>query len=230
MRRAFTLVELLVVIAIIAILLSILAPAMRTALGRTDTVKCANNMRQFALAFSQYAAQNRGNLPAPNWRKAGAVGWLYRDLKMDQPGDLQGGQLWEFIKAPEVYRCPADMTVLDQIPNRPNNSRAITSYCMNGSVCGYGARAFDGTYWNTYKQTDFEPTDIIMWEADESKAGGWWWDGANYPWEGITGRHVDRGMVVTATGSAEWLLLEDYYRMGASNAPRPNRLWNVPGM
>jgi prepilin-type N-terminal cleavage/methylation domain-containing protein len=61
--RGFTLVELLVVIAIIALLISILAPSLKTAKDLARQAICAVNLRSIATATQVYGAANNGTLP-----------------------------------------------------------------------------------------------------------------------------------------------------------------------
>jgi len=58
-RRAFTLIELLVVIAIIAILVSILMPALQKTKLIANSTVCTANLRHISLAILAYAAENK---------------------------------------------------------------------------------------------------------------------------------------------------------------------------
>ena len=62
-RKGFTLIELLVVIAIIALLLSIVMPALRKVKDQAKITICGSNQRQVINAVTAYAAGNEGRMP-----------------------------------------------------------------------------------------------------------------------------------------------------------------------
>jgi prepilin-type N-terminal cleavage/methylation domain-containing protein/prepilin-type processing-associated H-X9-DG protein len=97
-RKAFTLIELLVVIAIIALLMSIVMPALNKAKLAAYRVMCSNGLRQQAAAINIYSAQNDGMVPTTN---AGYWLWDLSFWATDQICDL-GGVDWK------TFYCPAN--------------------------------------------------------------------------------------------------------------------------
>lgn len=105
-HRAFTLVELLVVIGVIAMLISILLPALGRARESAKTVTCASNLRQVGIALQLYAAGNRDAMPAwcawVNWPRGS-------DPLNEDPNPAWTEQLAPYFVSPDspVYDCPA---------------------------------------------------------------------------------------------------------------------------
>lgn len=72
-KLGFTLIELLVVIAIIALLLSIVTPALQRAKGHAKSVICGSNQRQTIMAANAYSMENNG-ANIPSWQQLAAAG------------------------------------------------------------------------------------------------------------------------------------------------------------
>jgi prepilin-type N-terminal cleavage/methylation domain-containing protein len=173
-KKAFTLIELLVVISIIALLLSILMPALKMVREQGRRVICIANQKQMVLAIDAYANEYEGWYPVIN------DGIDLTDVhRYDSPPGWKGIDatliLTNFIESPGLFQCPSDNVdfgplggsytdALGQVQTERNRENYRT-YGYNLNYYGWASRAHGVGGWRKRMEMKTPQKTVLITET-----------------------------------------------------------------
>ncbi|OHB74496.1 MAG: hypothetical protein A2Z25_22170 [Planctomycetes bacterium RBG_16_55_9] len=106
-RKGFTLIELLVVISIIALLITLVLPALRRARNHTRAAICQANLKQWGTVMALYANENEGRLPVLS---TGAILWFFRGAWVPER-DPNRPPVFQKVTTKGIACCPMAVKV-----------------------------------------------------------------------------------------------------------------------
>jgi len=140
-RKTFTLVELLVVMAIIAILASMMMPAMSRARAMARRTQCLNNIKQIGLAYHMFASDNEQLLPPSEAKVNDDSGKYFVEWEGQKDDPSRFGTndaIWPYVQQKEMFWCPDESPEWRMFTDVPWGETWIPHYIPNHQVIPFG--------------------------------------------------------------------------------------------
>ncbi|MFI4911446.1 MAG: type II secretion system protein [Sedimentisphaeraceae bacterium JB056] len=173
--KAFTLIELLVVISIIALLMSVLMPALGSARAIAKKAVCKSNIRQIAIANNLYSQENDGEfvLAATDiYASSGGLSrWHGKRDNVNEAFEFTRSDLFPYLQTDSIKECPEKVDFIDGQTWDSDFEKGGGGYGYNMTYVGSGSwRGGTATYNKATKQSDVScPSQTVMF-ADSAMA------------------------------------------------------------
>lgn len=160
-QKGFTLIELLVVIAIIAILASMLLPALSKAKSKSQGIHCLNNTKQLTLAWRLYADDFNDillscqDMPGrTNWCGGDLDFQPNRNVNYDLYVNIFPSPIFPYAKNAAIFRCPADVGLVTVGPTKMPRvrSNSMSQVFARGEWLDGSGTPTGGGPWRTYSR------------------------------------------------------------------------------